>query len=582
MRNNKKDNDSVGKQVVIKDNSTNKPVSSDTAIAPPDGGYGWVIVIASFFISVITDGIIFTVGEALVKVWENDFRTTVMQASIAPSLLFGFYLLSGPLASALANIFGLRLVVIAGALTTFVGFILSSFVPSLILLYITFGVIGGIGFGMVYLPSVVIVNQYFEKKRALAMGITVCGSGIGTTVFSQVFPNILKLCKNSWRSFLVCVAFITLSLVICGLCYRESPSVASSKEAEKTALITSEKKPELKIAQTNVNARKLNAYIDIYSPKFSTASDPTINIHHALRCPTIHFYPALTQDKKTKSDIELSKTYGKESDWNWHLSNWSDACYSRSISNLEKKMSRRNSWIPKRLVMTTITTTQIIPRAAKWQLNLRSILRSMIDTSLLSNPSFVLIAITGFLTLFCLFVPFIFLGKQAVKVGANAREQSYLLLSMGIVNFFGRIICGAISAMPKVDPLLVHNVAVISAGLATCSVPLLTHYWMYLIYTIPFACGVACFSALRSVICVELLGLDKLSNAFGMLMFCMGVAAFIGPPVAALLKDLSGNFDMSFYLMGVLLTLSGVLCIPLRKLNSISMSNGSSELETSH
>lgn len=44
----------------------------------------------------------------------------------------------------------------------------------------------GIGFGLVYLPSILIVNQYFEKRRALAMGIAVCGSGIGTTVFSQV------------------------------------------------------------------------------------------------------------------------------------------------------------------------------------------------------------------------------------------------------------------------------------------------------------------------------------------------------------------------------------------------------------
>ncbi|VDK52725.1 unnamed protein product [Gongylonema pulchrum] len=44
----------------------------------------------------------------------------------------------------------------------------------------------------------------------------------------------------------------------------------------------------------------------------------------------------------------------------------------------------------------------------------------------------------------------------------------------------------------------------------------------------------ACFSALRSIICVELLGLEKLPNAFGMMMLCMGVAALIGPPIAGL------------------------------------------------
>ena len=40
-----------------------------------------------------------------------------------------------------------------------------------------YGVIGGFGLGAMYLPSVVIVSQYFEKKRGLATGLAGCGSG---------------------------------------------------------------------------------------------------------------------------------------------------------------------------------------------------------------------------------------------------------------------------------------------------------------------------------------------------------------------------------------------------------------------
>ena len=32
---------------------------------------------------------------------------------------------------------------------------------------------------MMYLPSIVIVGFYFDKKRSLATGISVCGSSIG-------------------------------------------------------------------------------------------------------------------------------------------------------------------------------------------------------------------------------------------------------------------------------------------------------------------------------------------------------------------------------------------------------------------
>uniref|UniRef100_A0A2K6W4N5 MFS domain-containing protein n=1 Tax=Onchocerca volvulus TaxID=6282 RepID=A0A2K6W4N5_ONCVO len=494
---------SVVDEVLIRNDKCKRSVNSSLPTAPPDGGYGWIIVIASFFANVVVDGIIYSIGETLVGIWERDFRTTTMQASIAQSLLAGFYFLAGPLASGLANSFGCRLVVIAGSIITFVGFILSSFVPSLPVLYITFGIIGGIGFGLVYLPSILIVNQYFEKRRALAMGIAVCGSGIGTTVFSQLFPFLLEVCENSWRRFLVYTAFITLFSILCGLCYRKIPLVTSENNEGKPV------KPNFDLSHEG------NDRYDSLSSQIA-----------------INYSISMNNNPKAK------------------------------ISQQEMEEMKGN------LAMTPITTIQVIPQKARKQFSLHAILRSMVDKSLLSDPSFILIAITAFMTLCCLFVPFIFLGKQAITVGATPNQQSYLLLVIGLVNIFGRILCGLISDLPGVDPLVVHNLGVIIGGMATCTVPLLTQYWMYIVYTVPFAWSVACFSSLRAIICIELLGLEKLSNAFGMMMLCMGVAALIGPTLAALLKDLSGSFDLSFYVMGVLLTMSGVLCMPLRKIKS--------------
>ena len=44
----------------------------------------------------------------------------------------------------------------------------------------------GMGFGLIYLPAIVCVSMYFEKKRAFATGIAVCGSGIGTFIMAPV------------------------------------------------------------------------------------------------------------------------------------------------------------------------------------------------------------------------------------------------------------------------------------------------------------------------------------------------------------------------------------------------------------
>ena len=44
----------------------------------------------------------------------------------------------------------------------------------------------GLGFGLIYLPAIVSVSVYFEKKRAFATGIAVCGSGVGTFIMAPV------------------------------------------------------------------------------------------------------------------------------------------------------------------------------------------------------------------------------------------------------------------------------------------------------------------------------------------------------------------------------------------------------------
>ena len=46
--------------------------------------------------------------------------------------------------------------------------------------------VAGFGFGLVYLPSVISVSYYFERKRAMATGIAVCGAGVGTMVFAPL------------------------------------------------------------------------------------------------------------------------------------------------------------------------------------------------------------------------------------------------------------------------------------------------------------------------------------------------------------------------------------------------------------
>ncbi len=50
----------------------------------------------------------------------------------------------------------------------------------------------GLDFDLMYLPALVSVSAYFVRKRSSAMGIAVCGTGLGTLVFPAIMPYIIN------------------------------------------------------------------------------------------------------------------------------------------------------------------------------------------------------------------------------------------------------------------------------------------------------------------------------------------------------------------------------------------------------
>jgi len=84
-----------------------------------------------------------------------------------------------------------------------------------------------------YLPAIVSVTCYFEKKRSLATGIAVCGSGLGTTVFAPLTEYLFY--EYGWRGAVLIIAGLVLNCAIMGALFRPLPDVRESKPVSKTA-----------------------------------------------------------------------------------------------------------------------------------------------------------------------------------------------------------------------------------------------------------------------------------------------------------------------------------------------------------
>jgi len=192
----------------------------DDPYAPPDGGWGWVVMIASFLCNLVLDGIAYTFGIFLTPLME-DFGVQKGPMSMVGSVLAGTIQLVGPFVAILVNKFGTRVVCMAGAFISATGFFLSTFANSVPVLMLFYSIVAGTGLGFMYVPAVVAVGYYFEKKRAFATGISVCGSGAGTFILAPLASALLSY--YGWEGATRIFAGLCLQCAVCGAVMRPLP-----------------------------------------------------------------------------------------------------------------------------------------------------------------------------------------------------------------------------------------------------------------------------------------------------------------------------------------------------------------------
>lgn len=89
--------------------------------------------------------------------------------------------------------------------------------------------------------------------------------------------------------------------------------------------------------------------------------------------------------------------------------------------------------------------------------------------------------------------------------------------------------------------------------------PLCEDYTSLMTYCAVFGFTIGAYVGLTSVILVDLLGLEKLTNAFGLLLLFQGIASFIGAPIGGkLLLDLY-RCDHELICLSLSLSLSGFM-----------------------
>ncbi|XP_075939264.1 monocarboxylate transporter 12-B-like [Anarhichas minor] len=196
---------------------------------PPEGGWGWMIVAGCFLSTICIRAVTRCVSMFFVEFqlhFEKDYSSTAW----IHSLIDCTTMLCAPLGGFLANRLSCRATMMLGGLLSSAGLVLSSFASSLEFLYVSLGVITGLGFALSYTPAIAMVGRYFSERKALAYGIAMSGSGIGTFVLAPVVQLLLE--RYSWRGALLILGGLVSNLCVCGALMRPLTLAEDSKLVE--------------------------------------------------------------------------------------------------------------------------------------------------------------------------------------------------------------------------------------------------------------------------------------------------------------------------------------------------------------
>lgn len=439
----------------------------------PDGGLWAVLAVVGCFMgNVIGDGVMYSFGVFVPKFKEH-FQCGSTETSIVTSIQMGVTFASGPVASYLTNKLGWRLTTVIGSVIGGAGLMLSAVAPSVYFLYFSAGVLIGLGLGIIYLPRLDCITQYWDKKRPFVTGIAICGSGIGTFIFAPLTDWLLS--TTNWQTAL---------LILGGICHSNCIFALLFKPL----------------------------------PKYKYATEMT------------------------------------------------EVCESEPLQVVENEENN-------------LTTKDDITKEA-------GTMKEMI--MLLRNWVFMMFAVSNFLTSLGYPIPYAFVPDNAKHLGLHPTQGSFLVGLIGISNTGARFILGIISQ--KLNRLFLYNTCLVICGVSMaltnyfhpmlmlltgttieqCST-IATQSWAcdpyigQLIYAILYGITSAAYVLLTTLVLADLLGADKFTNAFGLLLLFQGVATFIGPPIVGMMFDSQEpkSYNPGFILMGIMIALSGLMLYPI-------------------
>ncbi|TDO78283.1 putative MFS family arabinose efflux permease [Halanaerobium saccharolyticum] len=123
---------------------------------------------------------------------ETAFNIGATESGLPYMVFLVFYALAMPFAGSYMDKYGPKVMTIVGGIFISIGWFLSGFTSSIIVLTISYGVIGGMGVGIAYGAPMAVAAKWFPDKEGLAVGLTLGGFGLSPFITAPAASWLIR------------------------------------------------------------------------------------------------------------------------------------------------------------------------------------------------------------------------------------------------------------------------------------------------------------------------------------------------------------------------------------------------------
>ncbi|XP_043069637.1 monocarboxylate transporter 12 [Drosophila bipectinata] len=576
-------------------------------LVPPDGGWGWLVLLGSCLTNILIPGTIKSFGVLFVE-FTAAFKSSATKASWIPALCYFLYSSLGPVSSILSVKYSYRTVTILGGASASLGMILSFWASSIGYLYISYGVLVGIGAGLSFPPTVYIVTSYFAKLRGLANGLCISGSALG----SIFLPPLLRWLLETYGYHGSCLIMggITLNVFVAALFYepveqhmirvpRARQALEDIPEEEDMGIVMKFENVEDNTPGNDTNDKHLLTCHSPPSPMYLHNDEKQHFVRSAsaavVQNYTKHGDDFQNRTRKISTPVRLPQrnqtfTPGQLNSQSslYAVPEGRSSSSKLTLRNSSKsRLSKRSPSTSSFLYVSTPyhgSTLSFQPKEFSSHLSLRSLGSSgagpsndlagadgfhdndetrgkvqssqrskFFDLSLFTDPMYLVILISNSTNAISYTNFIILLPSFGEARGFDKTLAAYLLSVVSATDLIGRIGGSALSDMGYIPKTWYFVGGLSVSGLSLALLPFAWSYSVVCFWCALFGLASGIYVGITAVIMADMLGTERLTSSYGISLFVNGILQLIGPPLCNFWFEAVNDYNPLFHALGLTL-----------------------------